>query len=244
MNTFSTFLLVLLVLVFGFAGYFYLDEIVPLKAAHQDLIGQNQELQFQFEQMRQRNAALALLLEEKVRKLSEEKNNEIDKLKSAYEDLISGLQAQVERGEVTITQLADRLKVNIVDRIIFPSGRAGLTDAGKQVLQQVGDILKKVTDRKIRVEGHTDNVPIHPKLQAEFATNWELSAARATNVVRFLEEEVGIAGEKLEIIGLGEYHPVATNDTRNGRGQNRRIEILLLPDPGQLQQMAQETIKR
>lgn len=242
MNAFATLLLILLILALGFTGYFYLDEIVPLKASFQESTEQNQEFRFQLRQLEQRNATLSHQLEEKVRKISTEKNDEINRLKSTYEDLIGGLQEQVEQGEVTITQLADRLKVNIVDRIIFPSGKAQLTVPGKKVLRQVGNILKQVTDRRISVEGHTDNVPIHPNLKGEFATNWELSAARATNVVRFLQEEVGINPRKLEIVGLGQYQPVATNETRNGRRQNRRIEILLLPDPGQLQQMAQQEV--
>jgi len=242
MNTFATFLLILLVLVLGFAGYFYLDEIVPLRVAVQESTDQNQELRFQLQQMEQRNATLSQQLEERVRKISTEKNDEINRLKSTYEELIGGLQKEVEQGEVTITQLADRLQVNIVDRIIFPSGKAEVTLPGQKILRQVGNILKQVTDRRIRVEGHTDNVPIHPKLQAEFATNWELSVARATNVVRFLQEQVGIDPGKLEIAGLGQYQPVATNNTRNGRRQNRRIEILLLPDAKQREQLTQQKV--
>jgi len=94
----------------------------------------------------------------------------------------------------------------------------------------VGKILKSTTDKIIRVEGHTDNVPIHPRLQKQFPTNWELSTTRATNVVRFLQEEVGIEGLRLQAVGMAEYRPVASNATSAGRSQNRRIEIALLPE--------------
>jgi chemotaxis protein MotB len=96
-------------------------------------------------------------------------------------------------------------------------------------MERVGRIIKEVADKIIRVEGHTDNVPIHPRLQEKYATNWELSNARATNVVRFLQDKIGIAPERLQAVGLSEFHPVASNKTREGRAKNRRIEIALLP---------------
>jgi chemotaxis protein MotB len=95
----------------------------------------------------------------------------------------------------------------------------------------VGNVLKNTQKKVIRVEGHTDNVPISSRLEGKFSTNWELSTGRATNVVRFLQDSVGIAPARLEAVGMSEFHPVATNKTVVGRNQNRRIEITLLPDP-------------
>jgi chemotaxis protein MotB len=118
----------------------------------------------------------------------------------------------------------------MIDKILFPSGEAEITSEGIAVLERVGKILKNTEGKMIRVEGHTDNVPIHPNLQDKFPTNWELSTARATNVVRFLEETVGINGVRLHAVGMSEYHPVASNATAAGRSQNRRIEINLLPE--------------
>jgi chemotaxis protein MotB len=94
----------------------------------------------------------------------------------------------------------------------------------------VGNVLKNTENKIVRVEGHTDNVPISPALAGKFRSNWELSTARATNVVRFLQEKVGIDPARLEAVGLSEFHPVAANATPEGRSQNRRIEIALLPD--------------
>jgi chemotaxis protein MotB len=99
-------------------------------------------------------------------------------------------------------------------------------------LERVGNIIKNVQDKIIRVEGHTDNVPIAVRLQKQFPSNWELSTARATNVVRFLQDKVGMDATRLQAVGLSEYHPIASNETPTGRSQNRRIEIALLPMPG------------
>lgn len=229
MSSFSTFLMILIVVLLGVAGYYYLDRIEPLQTSYDEVERKNLELLFQIEQLEQRNAALSKRLEKKVVELSEAKNQEIERLKTTYDDLIEGLKEEIKKGQITITRMADKLNVKIVDSILFPSGKAEITAPGLKVLQQVGDILKKTRNKRVRVEGHTDNVPIHPKLQNRFPTNWELSAARATNVVRFLQEEVGINANHLEVAGLGQNHPVSTNKTSKGRMQNRRIEILLLP---------------
>lgn len=227
MSSFSTFLILSIVVLFGFAGYYYLDEIQPAKAEIQELQQKNYELIFRVGQLEERNAELARQLEERTKALSKEKEKEIDQLRTTYEELISELNDQVQKGEITITQLADHLKVNIVDKIIFPSGKAELSERGINVLKRVGEILKQTKDRYIKVEGHTDNVPIHKKLQERFPSNWHLSVARATNVVRFLNEKVGIAAKRLEAAGFADSRPIATNRTRRGRAKNRRIEILL-----------------
>src|SRR5262249_42898329 len=136
--------------------------------------------------------------------------------------------------QIQITRLADRLSVSMVDKILFPSGEASITTTGLRILQRVGAVLKTTEGKIIRVEGHTDNVAISDKLKNTFATNWELSTARAStagppNVVRFRQASVGIDPDRLQAVGLSQYHPVAPNTTVQGRSQNRRIEIALLP---------------
>ncbi len=171
-------------------------------------------------------------LEARVAEVSQEKEDEIARLKGTYETLMADMKEEIDQGQIKITQLADRLSVSMVDKILFPSGEAEITPEGLKVLDRVGNVLKNAEGKIIRVEGHTDNVPIHPNLQKKFPTNWELSTARATNVVRFLQEKVGIKGTRLQVIGMSEYSPVASNETATGRSQNRRIEITLLPEPG------------
>lgn len=119
--------------------------------------------------------------------------------------------------------------VLLADKILFPSGEAEITPEGLKVLERVGSVLKNTQSKIIRVEGHTDNEQINTRLKKKYSTNWELSTARATNVVRFLQEKIGIEPGFLQPIGMSEYHPVASNETPDGRSQNRRIEIALLP---------------
>ena len=243
MNSLSTFLLILFVLLLGISGYFYLDKVSPLQSQLKEIRQENEELGFRVEELEQQNALLSTQLEQKVQELSDGKNEEINQLKLTYEDLIGELKDQIEAGEITITQLADQLRVKIVDRIIFPSGEAELSEKGMKVLAQVGGILRQTKEKRIKVEGHTDNVPIHPKLKGQFDSNWELSIARATNVVRFLTEKVGLNAGKLEASGFGEHRPIATNKTRRGRAKNRRIEIRLLPLNEDVVRVAKKGVK-
>lgn len=153
----------------------------------------------------------------------------IAQMKSTYDELVQKMETEIQRGEITISELQGKLTVNMVERILFDSGKADIKPAGLEVLKRVGDILKEVADKNILVEGHTDNIPISPRLQQTFPSNWELSTARATTVVRFLQERIGIPGERLTACGFGPYSPVAANDSAEGRAQNRRIQIQLVP---------------
>lgn len=161
--------------------------------------------------------------------LSTAKEKEVSDVKSTYENLVSELKKEIAKGDIKITQAMDKLSVNLVEKILFDSGKSEVKPGGKKVLKRVGDILKKVTEKEIRVEGHTDNVPIGPRLQKKFPTNWELSTARATEVVRFLQDTTGVDAKLLSAVGYSKNRPVASNDTAEGRTSNRRIEIVLLP---------------
>ncbi|MCG3121250.1 MAG: hypothetical protein ALAOOOJD_04257 [bacterium] len=210
------------------AGYFfYLSRL-----ARQELTALNNEkieLTARVQSLTANVAELSKQLADTLARSSQEKEAEIQRLNSAHEALVQELQAEIDNKEIQITQLADRLSVSMVDKILFPSGEADISPAGLKILGRVGNIIKNVQDKIIRVEGHTDNVPIHPRLQKQFPTNWELSTARANNVVRFLQEKVGMDPSRLQAVGLSEYHPLASNETVAGRSQNRRIEIALLP---------------
>jgi chemotaxis protein MotB len=228
------FLLVLFLAALGGAGYFYLEN----KHAREELDltrDLNSELQFKVESLEGQVAQLSRQLEEEVARFSREKEAEINRLKDAQTQLVEELKGEIEQQQIKITQLADRLSVSMVDQILFPSGEAELSEAGLKVMERVGNIIKGVENKVIRVEGHTDNVPIHSRLQEKFSTNWELSTARATNVVRFLQDSIGIPAERLQAVGLSEFHPVASNKTREGRAKNRRIEIALLPTGEELE---------
>jgi len=121
------------------------------------------------------------------------------------------------------------LKVNMLDEILFDSGETTIKPQGIEVLKRVGNILLNVKDKAINIEGHTDNVPIGAELSKKYPTNWELSVVRATNVARYLQEKSGINPSLLSATGYGEYKPVASNETEEGKAKNRRIEIVLVP---------------
>ncbi len=166
---------------------------------------------------------------ERLQAVQREKDAEIAKVKGSYDELMNGLKAEVQAGQLTITQLQGRLTVNMVDKILFNTGESVLKPEGRKVIDRVGEVLKKLADKDIRIEGYTDNVPISAALRSKYQTNWELSTARATSVVRYLQDNAGIAADRLIAAGYGETHPIAENLTPEGRQQNRRIEIVLVP---------------
>jgi len=201
------------------------QQLSALEQQQQALEAQQQQQQQRYQQLLDNKQQLEQELERE--RIAREAR--LAKMANTYNSLVANLEQEIERGEITINKLKDKLTVNLVEKILFPSGSADLTPAGIKVIRQVGDILKEVDDKDIRVEGHTDNLGISKALQAKFPSNWELSAARAANVVRVLQREVGIPGEKLEIGAYGPFHPVSSNDTPEGRAQNRRIQIVLVP---------------
>lgn len=194
------------------------DEIALLNATLINLTKENDYLKREVER-----------LQVKTGELSAAKEKELSNVKSTYENLVKEMQSEINKGEVKITQAVDRLSVNMVEKILFDSGKAEVKPAGLKVLNRVGNVLKAVTDRQVRVEGHTDNIQIGGRLKEKYPTNWELSTARAANVVRYLQDNVGIDPKLLSVAGLAENKPVASNDTAEGRALNRRIEIVLLP---------------
>ena len=226
LGKFMVTLLVMLAIVLGGLSYYFYDLNKKGQA-------ENTDLTFRIDKLEKEKVLIAKQLEEKIKSISKEKEVEIDKLKGTYDDLVADMKTEIELGQIKITQLVDRLSVSMVDKILFPSGRAEITPEGLKVLERVGKVLKNTKNKIIRVEGHTDNVPILPgsKLKEIYPTNWELSSARATNVVRFLQEKVEIEPTRLRSVGMSEYHPVASNETPEGNSQNRRIEITLIPGP-------------
>jgi chemotaxis protein MotB len=144
-----------------------------------------------------------------------------------YDALVKGLSKEVEKGQLQVKQYKNMLAVDLAEQIFFDSGKATVKAGGKEVLTKVANALKGYDDKVIWVVGHTDNVQIAKALQATFPTNWELSVARATNVVRALQD-AGIPPERMMSSGRGEHDPVAPNDTPEGRQKNRRIEIMVI----------------
>jgi chemotaxis protein MotB len=140
------------------------------------------------------------------------------------------MRTDLESKDVTISKLQGKLTVTIVDRVMFDSGEAVLKPGGAAVMEKIAALLAAHPDLKIHVIGHTDNVPIRPAAQGRFASNWELSAARALAAVHFLTERAGVDPHRVGAVGYGEFRPIADNATAEGRAKNRRIAITILPD--------------
>jgi chemotaxis protein MotB len=175
---------------------------------------------------KEKDDLVKLLQEEKTRTVQIETAKE--ETSKTYSAMIEKMKSEIADGQVTITELKGKLTVNMVDAILFDSGKADIKPEGRQILQKVSDVIGQVEDRAIRVEGHTDNVKISSALTRAFPSNWELSAARAINVARYLQR-MGVDPNLLSAAAFGEYRPVSENDTPEGRAMNRRIEIVLVP---------------
>jgi chemotaxis protein MotB len=178
----------------------------------------------------------------------QEKDAELARLKATYQDLEEKMKSEIADGEIRLSQAEGRIQVDLVDKILFDSGEASLTERGAEVLTRLGGVLVGVEGRTIQVSGHTDDSPPSSRLAATFPTNWELSVARAVNVVRFLQEKAKVPARRLVAAGYSETHPVASNATPKGRARNRRIEILLIPElpsakPAELTNAAPEVKK-
>jgi chemotaxis protein MotB len=183
------------------------------------------------QKLRNRNIELEgdkQMLAESIALLNKTKEVEVRTVSKTYEDLLSEMKSEIAQGQIAITELQGKLTVDVVDKILFDSGQTKIRSEGLDVLKRVVEILITVTDKVIRVEGHTDNIPIAGALAKRYPTNWELSAARALNVTRYLEKG-GIDPTLLSAVAFGEHQPIVENDTPDGRAKNRRIAIILLP---------------
>ncbi|MCM8526276.1 MAG: OmpA family protein [Lentisphaeraceae bacterium] len=158
-------------------------------------------------------------------------NTELEKQKESenkYKETMDDLKKEINDQRVKISQLNGVIKVQMENKILFPSGEAVVSEDGKAVLQKVASSFARIKEKRFRIEGHTDNIPIN---NFKFPSNWELSATRAANVLHVILKNEGLEAKKFEIVGMGEHHPVAANDTEENRALNRRIEILLIPNP-------------
>jgi len=147
-------------------------------------------------------------------------------LKAREENLREKLKSEVAARDVEISRLRDQLSVRVLDRIMFRSGSADILPEGKKVLDKLVAVLA-TTDDMVRVEGHTDIVPIGRQLKQKYYSNWELSAARASSVVRYFEAGQQIGHTRMEAVGFSKFRPVAPGDTPEDLKRNRRVEIVL-----------------
>jgi chemotaxis protein MotB len=152
-----------------------------------------------------------------------------EKAKQASSRLNDDLALLLKSDGVRIENQGEELRILLPENVLFGSGQAQLSGAGSTVVKDLGDRLNAVTEGQIFVEGHTDDRDISGSLSERYPTNWELSTARATSVVRLLADEAHIDPARMTASGYGAHRPVASNDTEEGRASNRRIEIRVTP---------------
>ncbi len=164
---------------------------------------------------------------EQVRTLAQLNAEEADHLRQAKALLEKRLSSEIADQNIAVGFDDRGLVVRVMDLVLFDSGKAQLRNEAHPVLEKVSRILKEqVRAQPVSIEGHTDNEPIR---HSGWKDNWELSLARARAVLTYLVKEQGLEPSRVSAAGFGEYHPVASNNTPEGRRQNRRVEIVVLP---------------
>jgi len=152
---------------------------------------------------------------------------QIDELGQAKKLLEDRLSQEIKDKQVRLDRMGKGLVITFVADVLFDSGKSTIRQEASASLDKVARVLQEnVPDLTVGIEGHTDNVPIKV---SGWKSNWELSSARALSVLHYLVDNKGISPERLSAIGYGEYRPVASNDSKKGRQQNRRVEIVILP---------------
>jgi chemotaxis protein MotB len=203
-------------------------EAVRAKAALDVATAEKSQIAQRLEKVEAERADL-LTLKNELSSQVQAKQEELQKLQGTYLELESKMKEEIAKGDVRLSQAGGRIKVDLVDKILFDVGDASISERGAGVLSRVGGVLANVADKKIQVSGHTDDQNISDRLKDRYPTNWELAAARASNVVRFLEEKANVPGRRLVVAAYGPWEPISSNRTAIGRARNRRIEIVLTP---------------
>ncbi len=204
--------------------YLALDaELKTTKADLDKAKGSLAELEALKPQFEQQKAAL-----DKAGKDLEEAKARLSELDAAQKQMEESLKSELDQKTIKLEKMNDQLTVTFVDKILFDSGSAVIKPAGLEALKKVAASLKDLSNHQIHVEGHTDDQKIGSATAKKFPTNWELSSARSTAVVKLLQE-CGVPADRLYVVGGSMFHPVADNATEVGRSENRRVEIVLSP---------------
>lgn len=193
------------------------------------LIAERDRIQQALATMTDERTRLSMSVEEMKKAMGElsARKAEADRRIAEFRGLVDRFKKLIDAGKLRVKIVEGRMVVELATDILFPSGSALLSKDGKAAIVEVAAVLKDIPDRRFQVEGHTDDVPI--KGRALYATNWELAAARAINVVKALVEGQ-MPPERLSAASYSQFKPAQANDTKEGKAANRRIEIVLVPD--------------
>lgn len=220
-----------------------LAQIDQLTKALEAARGRESDLQNKFDRLSEDNAGLLARLKEQnlsmeqlqkaIDQLNERQKQAEVRLKT-FRTMLERFRNMIASGKLRVKIVRGRMVVELAENILFDSGKAELKPEGQQALTEVASVLTTIADRSFQITGHTDNVPINT---TRYPSNWELSAARAVNVTRYLATQ-GVQAERLSAAGYADTQPVAENDSVEGRQQNRRIEIVLMPNLDELPDMS------
>ncbi len=154
------------------------------------------------------------------------RKSESDARIAEFRSLLARFQNLIDAGKLRVKIVEGRMVVELPTDVLFRSGQANLSKEGEEAISEVATLLADIPDRRFQVEGHTDNVPIKT---AQYPSNWDLASARALRVVRTMVD-AGMPPERISAASFGEYNPVVSNEIKEGRDANRRIEIVVVPD--------------
>lgn len=171
--------------------------------------------------------------------------DELEGMIAAQEAKMNSLRESLSRALVnfegkglTVEQRDGKVYVSMENKLLFSSGSWAVGAEGSQAVKQLGEVLAQNPDISVLIEGHTDDVPFRRNNQ--LYDNWDLSMKRATSIVRLLQENPGIDSENLTAAGRGEYAPIASNETAQGKASNRRIEVILTPKLDEINKLLDE----
>jgi len=160
---------------------------------------------------------------EKIQELT----RQLDELTQTQRVLEDSFSKEIKDKQVKLQMMEKGLVITVLGDVLFDSGKAKIRSGAYEILDKVAVVLRdNVPDLSVGIEGHTDDVPIQV---SGWKSNWELSTARALSVLHYLVDKKGIAPDRLSAVGYGEYRPVASNSTKEGKQSNRRVEIVILP---------------
>lgn len=225
----------------------YESKIAAMKKAYEDrLLQAKGEIEKQQQQDRAELAAAKKEYTDRLMRAKADAEAQQQKAREEMNSLGAALSEQLRnnanRQQILISQIEGQTLIEIGGDVLFASGSADLTRDGKTLVRDIGMVLVRFPDYRIRVEGHTDDRLIGSSLKAKFESNWELSAARAATVVRFMADNLQVDPTRFEVAGYGKHRPIADNATEEGRANNRRVEVVIHKEPPKRAPLAGEMI--
>jgi len=168
-------------------------------------------------------------LQDELDQLEGELQDERARTQQLQNDLDGALSDLRTKEQVWMQEKEGLTQITLEGEVIFSTGSTRLTSQGQEILDRIWEVLQNYPERTVMIEGHTDNVQISPRFQERYRSNWELSSARANSVLHYVTKKYGLDPQRIGAAGYGEYRPIASNDTDDGRAMNRRVVITVGP---------------